>query len=224
MNSELKVYDDKKKQAIQRLCQLIMPKQKITKPTFQELIVSSSRRIQRNSELHLLFNSINEKLNIERVKETCRTLAECKFQEYFEDVTKVSIATQIWVGNYCVDFITTSLGVRKKDYLRGFLQKGVVFEVDGSSHDHPVKQKKDALRDEFFLSIGILPLRIVNEKVSHSHIQALCSQLAQISTPDRRRLNDKMALATCAYNASDDQWHSLVDSIFSKKGKHHDKQ
>lgn len=223
MESELKVYIDKRKKAVRRLSQLTAAKHEIIKPTFQKVLSLSSRRIQSNSELHLLFNAINEKLNVERTKETHRTLAECKFQECFERITKVSFASQIWVGNYCVDFITTSLGVRKKDYLRGFDQKGIVFEIDGSSHDHPIKQKKDVIRDEFLLSMGILPLRVVNEKVSPSYIQALYSQLAQISTPDRRRLNDKIALVTCAYNASDDQWHNLVDSIFSKSGKHHDK-
>lgn len=176
------------------------------------------RRIKNLTELQLLYCTVSTRLNIERTRETHRTMSEHHFQVCTQSLTKTHVTNQVWIGNHCADYFTTSLGLRRENHNRGFTQKGIVFEIDGSSHDNPIKQKKDDYKNEFLLSVGILPLRIKNNDVCIAKIKSYLLKLSPISSHDRNRLKNKIALLTCAYNATDSEWEQLAEKLFIKEG------
>jgi|GEM_PF-1235876 len=88
------------------------------------------------------------KLLISRAKELRKAgnLAEVIFWKTFNDKNKIGfdIDRQVIVGNYIVDFFIPELGL--------------VFEIDGSSHDNKIDY--DAERDAFMNDLGLFVIRI----------------------------------------------------------------
>lgn len=179
-----------------------------------QFIGALSRRIKHPQILIQKYIEITKTLNINLSKETIRTEFEIRFAELFKLRTKTNISFQIWIANGCTDFFCYSLGYRKKNNLRGFTHKGVVFEIDGGYHNTPLKQKKDQSRDELLLSLGILPIRIPDCDVKSSKVDEYFNQLSPLSTNDRRRLRQKVALITCLYHATEFEWSEILRTCF----------
>lgn len=190
--------------------------------SFSELLLAVTRRIKNREILDSTYQKLSMDLSIELAKETIRTQHEIEFMKQFKRIKRIRMNEQVWIGNYCVDYFSSSIGLRRSSCLRGFSHKGVAVEVDGKSHENPVKQKKDARRDEFLLSLGILPWRIKNDEVNCLAIKSFVSKLSPITSNDRYRLTERTELATCAYNSSDEQWVFLANNLFSAKGESHD--
>jgi very-short-patch-repair endonuclease len=93
------------------------------------------------------------KLLTDRTKELRKAgnLAEVIFWQTFKDKKKFGfdIDRQVIIGNYIVDFLTPELGL--------------VFEIDGSSHDDKVEY--DAERDAFMKDLNLEVIRIVDVDV-----------------------------------------------------------
>jgi very-short-patch-repair endonuclease len=90
------------------------------------------------------------KLLIDRAKELRKAgnLAEVIFWQTFKDKNKLDfdIDRQVIIGNYIVDFFIPELGL--------------VFEIDGSSHDD--KQEYDAERNAFMQDLNLQVIRIID--------------------------------------------------------------
>ncbi len=88
------------------------------------------------------------KLLLDRVKSLRKAgnLSEVLFWQTFKDKNKIGfdIDRQVIIGNYIVDFFIPELGL--------------VFEIDGSSHDN--KFEYDAERDAYMKSLHLLVIRI----------------------------------------------------------------
>jgi very-short-patch-repair endonuclease len=88
------------------------------------------------------------KLLLHRVKELRKAgnLSEVLFWKSFKDKNKLGfdIDRQVIIGNYIVDFFIPELGL--------------VFEIDGSSHDDKIEY--DAERDNYMESLNLLVIRI----------------------------------------------------------------
>ena len=93
------------------------------------------------------------KLLSERAKELRKAgnLAEVLFWQTFEDKKKLGfdIDRQVIVGNYIVDFFIPELGL--------------VFEIDGSSHDEKIEY--DAERDDFMHDLRLEVVRILDSDI-----------------------------------------------------------
>ncbi|OGI45671.1 hypothetical protein A2121_03045 [Candidatus Nomurabacteria bacterium GWB1_40_6] len=93
------------------------------------------------------------KLLTERAKELRRAgnLSEVLFWQTFKDKNKLGfdIDRQVIIGNYIVDFFVPELGL--------------VFEIDGSSHDDKVEY--DAERDAFMKDLKLEVVRILDVDV-----------------------------------------------------------
>ena len=88
------------------------------------------------------------KLLIDRAKELRKAgnLSEVLFWKTFKDKKKLGfdIDRQVIIGNYIVDFLIPELGL--------------VFEIDGSSHDNRIEY--DAERDAFMQDLNLQVIRI----------------------------------------------------------------
>jgi len=91
----------------------------------------------------------NKLLN-ERAKELRKAgnLSEVIFWQTFKDKKKIGfdLNRQVIIGNYIVDFLIPELGL--------------VFEIDGSSHDEKIEY--DAERDNFMENLNLKIIRIVD--------------------------------------------------------------
>jgi len=96
------------------------------------------------------------KLLTDRAKELRKAgnLSEVIFWQTFKNKKKLSfdIDRQVIIGNYIVDFFIPELGL--------------VFEIDGSSHDNKVEY--DAERDAFMSDFNLLVLRISDFDVKNN--------------------------------------------------------
>jgi len=226
MITEIKETISKHKIAKSRLS-LLSNKQKTLKndQDFCEVVNKASRKI--NSPmliaiLHQEYESTCTELNIIKAKEAISTHSEDEFLKNFKNTKKYLIKRQAWVGNLCADFLVVGAGLRKDDYIRGFQFKGLVFEIDGSSHDHPVKQKKDMFNVEQLMKLKILPIRIKNNDAHQSKSLTVFKSISPISTHERRRLIKKIELLTCAYHLSDAKWDTFI-ALIPKYRKTRDK-
>ena len=90
------------------------------------------------------------KLLTERAKELRKAgnLSEVLFWQVFKDKNKLGfdIDRQVVVGNYIVDFFIPELGL--------------VFEIDGSSHDDKIEY--DSERDAFMDDLNLQVIRILD--------------------------------------------------------------
>jgi len=97
----------------------------------------------------------NKKLQ-ERSRELRKAgnLSEVLFWQTFKDKKKLAfdIDRQVIIGNYIVDFFIPELGL--------------IFEIDGSSHDNKVEY--DAERDAFMQDLKLLVVRIADSEVKKS--------------------------------------------------------
>lgn len=88
------------------------------------------------------------KLLIDRAKDLRKAgnLSEVLFWKTFKDKSKLGfdIDRQVIIGNYIVDFFVPELGL--------------VFEIDGSSHDY--KFEYDAERDAFMKDLNLQVIRV----------------------------------------------------------------
>ena len=172
------------------------------------------RRVENLDQLICKYVEISNRLNASSSKEVTKTAFEINFAGLFNLRTKTNISFQVWIANSCTDCFCYSLGYRRKNNLRGFTQKGIVFEIDGGYHNTPLKQKKDQSRDELLLNLGILPIRVLNSDVTSSKVDEYFNQLSPLSTNDRRRLKQKIALITCLYHATDFEWSEILRACF----------
>ena len=96
------------------------------------------------------------KLLISRAKELRKAgnLSEVLFWETFKDKKKLGFDTdrQVIIGQYIVDFFVPELGL--------------VFEIDGSSHDN--KFEYDAERDAFMKDLNLEVIRISDIEVKNN--------------------------------------------------------
>ena len=90
------------------------------------------------------------KLLVERAKDLRKAgnLSEVLFWNIFKDKKKLGfdIDRQVIIGNYIVDFFIPELGL--------------VFEIDGSSHDNKIEY--DAERDTFMKDLNLQVVRILD--------------------------------------------------------------
>ena len=90
--------------------------------------------------------------NLARANRRAGNLAEVLlWHELKQNKMGVSFTKQKPIGNYIADFYC--------------LEKNLVIEIDGSSHDN--KYKYDSLRDEYMQTLGIHVLRITDKDVRH---------------------------------------------------------
>jgi very-short-patch-repair endonuclease len=55
------------------------------------------------------------------------------------------------IGNFIADFVCQDLKI--------------VIELDGESHNHPERYKKDKIKDEYLSDLGLMVIRITNDDV-----------------------------------------------------------
>src|SRR3989344_6657211 len=119
-------------------------------PSFEYKVHPSRGEYWNPKSLYPYWEIPKNKLLQERAKELRKAgnLSEVLFWQTFKDKNKLGfdIDRQVIIGNYIVDFFVPELGL--------------VFEIDGSSHDD--KLEYDAERDAFMKDLNLLVIRIAD--------------------------------------------------------------
>src|SRR3989344_7573696 len=117
-------------------------------PSFEYKVHPSRGEYWNPKSLYPYWEIPKNKLLQERAKELRKAgnLSEVLFWQTFKDKNKLGfdIDRQVIIGNYIVDFFVPELGL--------------VFEIDGSSHDDKVEY--DAERDAFMKDLKLQVMRI----------------------------------------------------------------
>ncbi len=116
------------------------------------------------------------KLLISRAKELRKAgnLSEVLFWKTFNDKNKLGfdIDRQVIIGNYIADFFIPELGL--------------VFEIDGSSHDNKIGYDKE--RDVYMESLGIQVIRILDIDVKKNIVEVY-NYVLQIVVERKKNFN-----------------------------------
>src|SRR3989344_2783217 len=119
-------------------------------PSFEYKVHPSRGELWNPKSLYPYLEIPKNKLLTDRVKvlRKAGNLSEVIFWQTFKDKSKLGfdIDRQVIIGNYIVDFFIPELGL--------------VFEIDGSSHDNKIEY--DAERDAFMKDLSLLVVRILD--------------------------------------------------------------
>lgn len=130
-----------------------MPKKSFSTPARLKSRHPSRGELWNSNSLYPYWEIPKNKPLTERAKELRKAgnLAEVVFWQTFKDKKKLGfdIDRQVIIGNYIVDFFIPELGL--------------VFEIDGSSHDD--KFEYDAERDAFMKDLKLEVIRILDVDV-----------------------------------------------------------
>ncbi|MBX3022000.1 MAG: hypothetical protein KF799_10015 [Bdellovibrionales bacterium] len=189
------------------------------------LVKALSRRIRDFGHLCESYEIVCKELARSQSAEMIVTPSEHDFKRKFAYTWRLILQEQVWIGNLCVDFFTDGLG-QKKNEGRGFITKGIVFEIDGGAHLRPAKARKDIHKEGYLESLGISVWRLKDSQVYEydwvfptrsrviKEFKPLCSR-------DRDRLRDRFQLVTLLCHGSDHQLariFALSPTLFCSQG------
>ncbi len=127
-----------------------MLKKNSSTPSFGYKVHPSRGELWNPKSLYAYWEIPKNKLLTDRAKDLRKAgnLSEVLFWKTFKDKSKLGfdIDRQVIIGNYIVDFFIPELGL--------------VFEIDGSSHDD--KFEYDAERDAFMKDLNLQVVRILD--------------------------------------------------------------
>ncbi|MFA6076932.1 MAG: DUF559 domain-containing protein [Candidatus Paceibacterota bacterium] len=130
-----------------------MPKKNSSTPSFDYKVHPSRGELWDPKSLYPYWEIPKNKLLTDRARDLRKSgnLSEVLFWQTFKDKNKLGfdIDRQVVIGNYIVDFFVPELGL--------------VFEIDGSSHDN--KMEYDAERDAFMKDLNLEVVRILDIEV-----------------------------------------------------------
>lgn len=132
--------------------------------------------------------------------EARRTAPERHFAEVFGRISKKQLIPAFWIGNLCVDYFCPSIRVNEC--------VGVAFEIDGSIHLKPFKQRKDDYKDDRLLELGIWTKHIDNEDVDHPTVRIDLESMCSLKPADSKSVKcqkNQIYIHTLAIHAW--RWH-----------------
>ena len=116
-------------------------------------------KIERKTLKNGKLTSISQTLRKEQTPEEKRL-----WYKFFKKIP-VTVNRQKVMGEYIVDFYCSD--------------KKLVIEIDGKQHKFRSGVEEDKIRDEFFASLGISVLRVVNKRIRDGFYK-VCEELSEI--------------------------------------------
>lgn len=154
-----------------------MSKKKSSTPSFDYKAHPSRGELWDPKSLYPYWEIPKNKLLAERAKDLRQAgnLSEVIFWQTFKDKSKLGfdIDRQVIIGNYIVDFFIPELGL--------------VFEIDGSSHDD--KLEYDGERDAFMKDLNLQVVRILDDDIK-KNLGSVYKFVLQIINTRRKNLSE----------------------------------
>jgi hypothetical protein len=170
-----------------------------------ELISRLYRRVRNKELMATDYDTICAALRRDHVWECVSTSAEREMINRFKQEWKTWLYPQTWIGNFCVDIFVPALGAFKPGMQRGYILKGLVFEIDGGIHQSEQKMKKDLFKEKSLSDIGIQVWRLTDMQVYDGDIPARKSIkqcFGVVCSRERLRIWGRIHLITILHHGS----------------------
>lgn len=176
-----------------------------SKMSHGEIVSRLYRRAKNKTLMCSDYQTICIGLRKNHVWERVSTPAEGKMISRFKQEWKTWLYPQTWIGNFCVDIFIPALGAFKPDMQRGYLLKGLVFEIDGGVHESEQKMKKDLFKEKSLSDIGIQVWRLKDKQVYDGKTpvrKSINKYFGVVCSRERLRIWGRIYLITIFYHGS----------------------
>ena len=122
------------------------------------------------SKLEQIYTLIVKELSAQNRRAMIQTHHEIRFRRFMARATNTRLYTSVWIGKSNFDFFLPYIAGEMNGDRR---MRGLVIEIDGGIHNFEPKMKKDTLKAEMLLSLGIGTLSLDNNSIYTLNVRRL---------------------------------------------------